>query len=141
MPSIYSLYSKKNKLKEIRSNQPKLIDKKLWLDYISNHEDFTWYIDSPLGQLDKNHPTYPLDPELYYVRAYYKYNKKKGYSNVVIEFFLQHCRYIVFQYPRITIDILNMMWEMANALDCHLVKGRSIVSEEKFEKIKAKYSR
>lgn len=112
------------------------------MDYISNHAEFTWYIDTPLGQLDKNHPEYPLSPQFYYARVYYKYKPKKGYSFVVVEIPLQHCPYINFQFPRTTTQILEMMWEMAEALDCMLIKNYATrISPEKLEKLLAKYSR
>lgn len=34
-----------------------------------------------------------------------------------------------------------MMWEMAKALDCHLIQGNSnIIDEKKFQKLKEKHT-
>lgn len=139
----YHLISKSNTPEELKKifliSQANLkpISRERWIEYINNHPDFFWYIDAPLGQL---HIKSGLDPNRYYNRAYYDYNPKQGYSDTVIEFPL-NSQYINFQYPRVTVRRLQMMWNMAEALDCYLTKGyKKIITKEKFEKLIERYT-
>jgi hypothetical protein len=140
----FSLYNNLNKKKEIGAHTPGIptirhfIDQEKWLNYINSNSAFFWYIDAPIGQLDKNHPEYPLDLKYYYCRAFWEYSIKLGYSDTVIECFDTR---ICFQFPSTTIKRLEMMWAMAKALDCHLVMGNSnIIDEKNFLKLKEKYA-
>ena len=115
----------------------KPISREHWFEYINNHPDFFWYIDAPLGQL---HIKSGLDHNLYYARAYYDYDPKQGYSDTVVEFPI-NSQYIDFQYPKVTVRRLQMMWNMAEALDCYLTKGyKKIITKEKFEKLIERYT-
>ncbi len=143
----YKLISKANTIKEIKNERAtidlilKPISREKWVKYINSQPDLFWYVDSPLGQLHKNHPESPLDPNLYYAIAYYDYDKKKEHSDTEIRFPL-HSQYITFKFPRTTVQRLEMMWRMAEALDCYLTAGfrNTVITPTKFEKLKDKYS-
>jgi hypothetical protein len=140
----FFLYNNKNRKKDWMNPSPTfpyipyLINKEKWLKYINDNSTFFWYIDSPVGQIDKNHPEYPLSLNKHFSCVFWEYDLKKGYSDTIIENF----DYVVkFQFPRTTIKRLEMMWAMAKALDCHLVMGNSnIIDEKKFLKLKEKYA-
>jgi hypothetical protein len=142
--SNFSLYNKNNKKSDLSSPSPvfpylpHIIEEEKWKEFINSNSDFFWFINSPHGQLNKNHPDHPLDPKFYYRSAYWQYDIKKGYSDIMLVF---HHYCIDFRFPRITPKRLEMMWSIAEELDCHLVIGTcKIIDEKKFLKLKEKYA-
>ncbi len=141
----YSLYHRLNTKQEIAHHTPGIptikhfIEEEKWKDYINSHPDFFFEYDTPMGKLGREDKEDPLNPQYYFARAFYGNNPGKGYSDTEIVYFGYK---ITFQFPVTTPKRLDMMWEMAHALDCHFVKGNStIIDEQKFQKLKAKYDR
>jgi hypothetical protein len=135
----YRLVSKKNSKKDIQLDRYHPINEDDWKAYVYNSPDFIFEYDTPMGQLHRNDPEYPLDPRRYFGRAFFEANRSTFYSETQALF---HEKYIAFKIPVTTIRRLDMMWKMAQALDCHLVKGNStIIDEKKFQTLKEKYDR
>ena len=137
--SSYYLYSKKTTKEELGNyRSDKIISKEKWMDVINNDSDYFWRDYTDMGKLEINHPNHPLDPKLYNTFAYCFYDVKKGYSDFYANYYYTH---INFGLPRVTVQRLYKMRQLAEALDCYFVYGHNIIDDKKFQQLLEKYDK
>lgn len=109
-----------------------------WQQYVDSDTELMWEEESPIAEDFKSEGKEWIKKENYRNQAYYDFNVKKNWAGLRFSFFQGT---ISVNTERQTLNRVEKMWDVAEALNGYLFKKGTRFTEKKLEKLRDKYDK